>query len=114
MTIERGTVPALLNGGYIDDLNLDLKDNVLSLRVEVLETGRQSVYILQFERFSSIEIDTVSHSRSDSRLQLTELSVDEGPEESDSEEWTVTISLWDQTHFQIRCSEIRVDEASVR
>lgn len=45
----------------------------------------------------------------DDRLELTELWVDTVSETSEFDEWSVTISMWDMTHIQLRCSVITID-----
>jgi len=37
---------------------------------------------------------------------VTEISLDSAPEHSPTEEWQVTINMWDNTYFSIRCSTI--------
>lgn len=112
--MERDRLVETLNGGYIEQFNLDLRRNALGLHVDVLEAGRLSTYELSFEKLSSLELQTDSRSDAGDRLQLTEMWIDLGPEESPTEEWAVTISIFDRTHVRLRCSSITIDGRGIR
>lgn len=112
--MQRSDLPATVNGGYIEEYELDLRRELLVLRVDVLDGDRLSSYDLRFELLSHFEYDTESR-RGDpeARLQLTELWLDP-PERSPTEEWGVTISIFDLSHLRLRCSSISVDGEPLR
>ena len=98
-----------LHGGFIEHYALDLHRNAVMLRVDVLDSGRLSSHEVTFEKVSHFAFDTDSRSDAGDRLQLTELWVDAGPEESATEEWALTISIFDLSHLRLRCSMILID-----
>lgn len=107
--MQRTDLPTAVNGGYIEEYELDLRRELLSLRVDVLNGDTLSSYDLRFELLSHFEYDTESRrGDSEARLQLTELWLDP-PEGSPTEEWGVTISIFDLSHIRLRCSVISVD-----
>jgi hypothetical protein len=112
--MERLELPAAVNGGYIEAYELDLRRKLLALRVDVLDGETLSSYSLRFERLSHFEYDTESRSDPEARLQLTELWLDAPPEGSPTEEWSVTISIFDLSHIRLRCSVITVDGEALR
>jgi hypothetical protein len=103
----------LLNGGYIEQHELDMRNDRLTMRVDVLDGGSLSSYDLRFEKVSYVLFENESN-RKDDRLQFTEIGFKETPGVSSSEEWTVIVSMWDTTHLTIRCSAIEVDGDRVR
>ena len=108
--MERTFLNGLVEGGYIEAYSLDMQRGTITMRVDVLENDRLSSYDISFERVSRFTYDTEqSWFGSDYRLQVTELYVDEAPESSSSEEWQVTISVWDLAHLTIRCSTVLID-----
>src|SRR4051794_13142410 len=104
----------MLSGGYIEHYDLDMRRNRLTLKVDVLEHGSLSNYELVFDKISQFEFETESKSNAGDRLELTELWIDELPESSPTEEWQLTISIFDMTHLSVRCSSIAVDGDLVR
>jgi hypothetical protein len=111
--MDRARLAAAVNGGYIDGYELDLRKKVLALRVDVLNETLRS-YDLRFELVSYFQYDTDSRREEDARLQLTELWLDAGPEGSPTEEWEVTISIFDLSHIRLRCSTITIEGKAVR
>lgn len=113
--MERGTLSKALNGGYIEDYTIDMRRNVVSMRVDVLENGALSSHEMRFEQVSHFTFETETRTGSgEDRLELTELWIDGTPESSDSEEWSLTISMWDMSHIKLRCSRIIVDGEALR
>ena len=112
--MDRTKLNDVLNGGYIEEYELDMRRNRFSMRVDVLENGALSSYNVRFEKVSHFQFDTESLSEGGDRLQLTELWIDAPPEKSSSEEWEVTISIFDMSHIRLRCSVISVDDAVLR
>ena len=112
--MQRHHLSDAVNGGYIENEVLDLRRGALSLRVEVLDNGRLTGYDIVFQKVSHLEFETDSRSDAGDRLQMTELWIDAGPEESPTEEWAITISIFDLTHIRLRCSSITVDRETVR
>jgi hypothetical protein len=111
--LDRTTLPQSLNGGYIEDYNFDLHRDLFTMRVDVLEHGELSSYDVRFENVSHIAADSESRHHKE-RLELTEIWIDATPEASPSEEWGITISMWDLTHIRLRCSVITVDGHRLR
>jgi hypothetical protein len=112
--VERNALIEALSGGYIEHYELDLRRKALVLRVEMLNGETLSSYEIRCELLSFFAYDTESRSDSDARLQLTELSINAAPGNSPSEEWDITISIFDMSHIQIRCSTIVVDGQTLR
>jgi hypothetical protein len=111
--MDRTVLPQSLNGGYIEHYEYDVHRNVFAMRVDVLDGGTLSSYDVRFEKLSHFAVD--SESRGDKeRLELTEMWIDSAPESSSSEEWSITISMWDITHIHIRCAVIVIDGAPLR
>lgn len=107
--MERKLLNETLSGGYIEQYQLDVAANRLSLSVDVLENGTLSRHRVLFEKVSRFVFETESRSDAGDRLELTELWIDTTPESSATEEWELTISIFDLTHLRIRCSSISVD-----
>lgn len=84
--MDRATLPATLNGGYIEAYEFDLHRNRFTLRVNVLDNGGMSTYDVECEKVSHVAVDSESRGEK-GRLELTELWIDEAPEASSSEEW---------------------------
>jgi hypothetical protein len=112
--MQRADLAVRVNGGYIEAYELDLRRKLLALRVDVLDGDTLSNYDLHFELLSHFEYDTESRSDAEARLQLTELWLDAPPEGSPTEEWNVTISIFDMSHIRLRCSIISVDGEILR
>jgi hypothetical protein len=112
--MNRTTVAQALNGGYIEEYNLDMRRNRFTMRVDVLENSALSRYALLFEKISRFEFRTDSKSDAGDRLQLTEMSIDLTPEQSSSEEWEVTMSMFDMSYLTLRCSLILVGGEAMR
>ena len=113
--MDRVAISSVLEGGYIESYGIDLRANVVTMQVDVLDKGCLSRYELQFDKVSHISYDTEQSWRGqDYRLQVTELSLVTAPETSGSEEWETTISFWDIAHLTIRCSSILVDGVTLR
>lgn len=111
--MDRAMLPQSLNGGYIETYELDLYRNRFAMRVDVLENSVLSSYDVRFEKVSHIAIESESR-RDKERLELTEMWIESTPEASSSEEWSITISMWDLTHIRLRCAMIVIDGAPVR
>jgi hypothetical protein len=107
--MQRTDLATTVNGGYIEEYELDIRRKLLTLRVDVLDGDALSSYDLRFELLSHFEYDTESRSDPEARLQLTELWLDAPPESSPTEEWSITISIYDLAHMRLRCSVISVD-----
>lgn len=112
--MKRADLAGTVSGGYIEDYELDLRNKVLMLRVDVLDGDALTSYDLRFQLVSHFEYDTESRSDKEARLQLTELWLDMTPEASRTEEWEVTISIFDLSHIRLRCSIITIDGEVVR
>lgn len=111
--MDRSSLAASLNGGYITEYDFDLRRNLLALQVEVLDSGILSRYNVRFEQLSHFSLESESI-RDKDRLELTEIWIDSTPEASSSEEWELTISMWDITHIQLRCAVVNVDGVSLK
>jgi hypothetical protein len=112
--MDRTTIGQSLKGGYIEEYDFDMRRNRVTMRVDVLENEVLATYDVRFEKVSHFSFDTESLSTGGDRLELTELWVDTAPETSESEEWAVTISMWDMTHIVLRCSLITIDGSVLR
>ena len=112
--MDRTMLSKSLNGGYIEEYEFDMRRNLVTMRVDVLENGVLTSYEVRYERVSHFLFDTESSAGDDGRLELTELWIDTAPEASEFEEWSVTISMWDMTHIKLRCSAIIVDGSELR
>lgn len=99
----------LLNGGYIEEYEFDMRRNLVTMRVDVLDNEMFTSHNIRFEKISHFSFDTESRGGDDDRLELTELWVETAPEASQFEEWSITISMWDMTHVSLRCSVIAID-----
>lgn len=110
---RRSEVSEALQGGYIEQYTFDLQRNSIVLRVDVIDAGTLSRYEVVFAKVSRFEFATDSRSDAGNRLQVTELWVDTAPEGSATEEWTITISIFDMSHLRIRCTSILVDGETV-
>ncbi len=109
----RTTLPQCLNGGYIEGYEFDLHRNLFTMRVDVLDDGVLSSYDVRFESISHFAVD--SESRHDKeRLELTEISIDGSPEASSTEEWSVTINMYELTFIRLRCAVIFIDGSPLR
>jgi hypothetical protein len=111
--MDRTALKQMLDGGYIEEYAFDMKANTFRMRVDVLDNDGLSSYDVRFEALSHFLFDSESRGIKE-RLELTEIWVKETPEASDSEEWTVIISMWDMTHVTIRCTSIVVDDHPIR
>lgn len=113
MIINRETLSASLNGGYIEEYEFDIQRNLFTMRVDILDHGARSSHDVRFEKISHFAVDSESR-RDKERLELTEVWINTPPESSESEEWSITISMWDLTHIHIRCALISIDGATLR
>jgi hypothetical protein len=111
--VDRTTLPQALDGGYIEGYEFDLHRNLFTMRVDVLDNGVLSSYDLRFESISHFTLDSESRHEKE-RLELTEISIDGTPEASSSEEWSVTINMYELTHIRLRCAVIVVDGSQLR
>lgn len=85
------------------------------MRVEVLDNDNLSAYDVLFEKLDYVQYTAEpSCTGEDRRLQVTEISLDSAPKHSPTEEWQVTINMWDNTYLMIRCSTIQVDGEPLR
>lgn len=107
--MNRDFLNKVLEGGSIEHYDFDIRRNRFTMRIDVLENESFSVYSLVLEKVSHLEFDTESKSDAGERLELTELWIDASPEASQSEEWEMTISIFDMTHLHVRCSTVLVD-----
>lgn len=112
--MNRTELGRALNGGYIEDYDVDMRQNLVSMRVDVLDNGVLSSHDLRFEKLSRFLFETESRSDAGDRLELTELWIERAPEASSSEEWDVTISIFDMSHVRLRCSVIVLDGEVLR
>lgn len=111
--MDRAALKLAVDGGYIEKHRFDINANAFIMNVDVLEAGTLSTYEVRFESLSHFLFESESRGVKD-RLELTEMWIDETPEASSSEEWAVTISMWDMTHIAIRCASIVVDGDPLR
>ena len=107
--MDHTRVGPLLDGGYIEAYDFDMRSDRLTMRVDVLNDGRLASYDLRFTKISLFVFDNESN-RKDDRLELTEIAFEELPSHSSTEEWKVVISMWDTTHLTVRCSVIELDD----
>ena len=112
--MDRTMLSRSLNGGYIEEYEFDMRRNLVTMHVDVLDNGVLTTHDLRFEKVSHFAFDTESVGSQGDRLELTELWVDTAPETSEFEEWSVTISMWDMTHIGLRCSLITIDGNPIR
>lgn len=111
--MDRIVLKQSLDGGYIEEYSLDICANLFTMGVDVLDGETLSRYEVRFEHVTHFRIDSESRGIK-GRLELTEIWIDESPEASSSEEWGVTISMWDMTHMTIKCAVILVDGHALR
>jgi hypothetical protein len=107
--VDHARVGPLLDGGYIEVYDFDMRNDRLAMRVDVLKSGRLASYDLRFSKISLFVFDNESN-RKDDRLEFTEIYFEELPGQSSTEEWKVVISMWDTTHLTVRCSLIELDD----
>jgi hypothetical protein len=110
--VDHTRIGQLLDGGYIEKYDFDMRNDRLTLQIDVLDHGQLTSFDLQFAKVSLFVFDNESN-RKDDRLEFTEIYFEEIPSHSSTEEWKVTISLWDTTHLTIRCSAIELDNEAV-
>ena len=79
----------------------------------MLENGKLSTYDVLFRSVSYFSFADNQAGDWD-RLELTDLWVDALPAASSTEEWEVTMSLWDLAQVKVRCSGIALDGEVVR
>ena len=111
--MNRDTLAHTLSGGYIERHAFDIEKRLFLMNVHVLENGVLSTYDVRFQGISLFSF-TDNQAGEWERIQLTELWIDAKPEESGTEEWEVTMSLWDLAHLKLRCSNITIDDDSLR
>jgi hypothetical protein len=109
MRMQRQSLSAALEGGFIEEYAWDLLGKSLMFRVDVLSGGALSSYRVQFLAVSSIEYQD-EPTRPWERIEVTEIRVEEGPEQSPSEEWKIWINFWDSAELTLRCAAIRVED----
>lgn len=102
------TLKKSVAGGYIEQHTLNLTSKSFALVVHVIVNAVLKAYDLTFEHVSHFAFDDNQVGEWE-RIQLTELWVDAAPETSATEEWEVTISLWDLAHIRLRCMRVLVD-----
>lgn len=106
--MRREALSAALEGGYLVEHSIDLLSKSFTMQVEVLESGRLSHYTVSFAGISFFEFQDKKSNRWE-RIELTEIRIDEPPEGSSTEEWTVWLNFWDVSDLSLRCTAIRVD-----
>ncbi|MEO8735031.1 MAG: hypothetical protein ABI380_00680 [Edaphobacter sp.] len=111
--MDRAALKQTADGGYIEKYRFDINSNAFIINIDVLDADILSTYEVRFENLSRFLFESESRGIKD-RLELTEMWIDETPEASSSEEWAVTISMWDMTHISLRCASIVVDDAPLR
>lgn len=97
--MERTELNGILTGGSIEQYDLDVRRNRLTMVIHVLENGKLSQHDVLFEKVSRFTYETESKSDAGERLEVTELWVDAGPESSATEEWDILISIFDLSHI---------------
>ena len=108
--MDRAMIGDMLAGGYIEDYSFDMRRNAFAMRVDVLENGTLSRYDVVFARVSQFSFESETRRGSlEDRLEVTEFTIESGPESSATEEWNVVISMWDTSFLRVRCSSIEVD-----
>jgi hypothetical protein len=101
--MDRALLNETLEGGYIESYDIDLRKNRVAMRVEVLDGVHLSAYEVAFEKLSLLKYESDQSWRGDDyRLQVTDLYLDTTRESSSTEEWQVSISLWDTVHITLR------------
>jgi hypothetical protein len=114
IAMERNSLKHALVAGSIEHYELDMRHNRLSMLVHVVENGQLSVYALRFEKVSHFVFETDSKGDAGDRLEITEMWIDAAPEGSPTEEWELTVSVFDLTHLHIRCSSVFVGDEPIR
>ncbi len=112
--MQRTELNEVLAGGSVEQYDLDMQRNRLSMLIHVLDNGSLAQHDLLFEKVSCLNYETESKSDAGERLEITEVWVDAGPESSATEEWAIVISIFDYSHLRIRCSSVSVDGEPVR
>jgi len=111
--VDRHSLSRTLCAGYIEQHLFDLERKLFSITVHVLEDATLSVYDVQFLGVSRFLFED-NQAGEWERLQLTELWLDAAPEASGTEEWEVTLSLWDLAHISVKCTGIVIDGEPLR
>jgi hypothetical protein len=112
--MDRAVLSTLLEGGYIEQYSFDMRLNAVAVRVSVLDGETLSIYHLCFHRVSQFSFETETRRGTpDDSLQVTEFLIDCGPEASGTEEWSVSINMWDASFLRIHCSAFIVDDEAV-
>jgi len=111
--VDAETLAKNLSGGYIERHTFDLGAKAFTMNVSVLENAVLSMYAVTFVSVSHFAF--VDNQVGEwERLELTQMWIVASPAASGSEEWEVTLSLWDLAQVELRCAAISVDGESVR
>ncbi|SRR6266540_3086472 len=110
--MEPAELSHALSGGYVLRYALDLLAKTFSLGVEVLENGVLSHYEIVFRGVSHFALEDQSLGGWE-RIELTEIMIDKLPQESSTEEWELSMNLWDIAELSVRCQSIEVDGAPI-
>ncbi len=111
--MERSSVSQMLEGGYIVEHVFDLIAKSLGFRIEVLKSGSLSVYDIQFLAVSELHFEDELGGRWE-RLELREIAIDQVPEGSATEEWSVWMNFWDTAQLRLKCAQIMIDGTPLR
>ena len=111
--MDRSVLKPSLVGGYIERYAINLTTKTVELEVHVLERGVLSRYNVLFAEVSHLTYEDAKTNPWE-RLELSDLWIDAGPEQSQTEEWEVTLSLWDVAQLRIRAANVSVDGDRLR
>lgn len=106
--MQRTVLPTAVAEGYITRYSLDMLDKIFSITVETLRAGVAAQYEIAFLGLTRFALTDNAHA-SWERLELTEVTIDHGPESSNDEEWEVRLNFWDVAELDIHCRTILVD-----
>ena len=111
--MDRSAFKTSLVGGYIEHYTINLTSKTVELEVHVLERGVLSRYDVLFAEVSYLAFEDAK-SNPWERIELSDLWIDYGPEQSRTEEWEVTLSLWDVAKLNIRAAILSIDGERLR
>jgi len=106
--MKHGDLQKAVSEGIIDSYFFDIKKKALTMHVVMTYAGVQSSYDLEFLQISHLQFDDEGTSEWE-KLELTELWVDESPDQSSAKTWAITLNFWDLAQMVFRCGSITVN-----